>query len=337
VLFILLFSFFSQGAGTTRENGNQRMNLVSTMSDWESSKTNDVQGHKLLDAKGTGWNVRDKMHNGEIVHPRNDHSSHNFQSGRFNFVPIYEQSEYKYIIYADGHSAANRYAFLMRLGCVVLRVASRRDHTAGHDMWFYPILRAFDPFSSTSSPLVSHTTSLLECHDHILIDENLENLRSVLEWCRANDDICRQLAENATKKHAHYLSRDGILDYLETTMVDIAARRNGSTAGGPFWWQENGKSRPLPIPSMSSSGEMDWGKMTAEEVQLAGDDTRIGGVGGDNRLHRVLTSSSSSSSASSASSVSSVSSASSLPVARKRKAQQLDPKKLAALAKRRKN
>lgn len=215
------------GAGTTRANGNQRMNLVSTMVDWDKAGTNKVQGHNLLDAKGTGWNVRDKMLNGEIVHPRKDHTEHNFKSGRFNFVPIYEQSEYKYIVYADGHSAANRYAFLMRLGCVVLRVASRKEQCAGHDMWFYPILKGFDPFtnnsttssssssssssSTTTNAFVSWKTSLLECHDHILIDEHLTNLRAVLEWCRNNDDVCRKLAENARKKHEHYLSKDGIL------------------------------------------------------------------------------------------------------------------------------
>ena len=139
------------GSGTTRANGNQRMNLVSTMCDWEAAHTNQLNGSTLLDAKGTGWNVRDKIQNGEISYPKRDDPSHNFKSGRFNFVPIYEQSDYKYIVYADGHSAANRYAFLMKLGCVVLRVASRKHKTAGHDMWFYPILRAFDPFSSSSS------------------------------------------------------------------------------------------------------------------------------------------------------------------------------------------
>ena len=91
------------GAGTTRANGNQRMNLVSTMVDWERDRTNVVEGHPLLDAKGTGWNVRDKMQNGQISYPRNDDAGHTFKSGRFNFVPMYKQSDYKYIVYADGH------------------------------------------------------------------------------------------------------------------------------------------------------------------------------------------------------------------------------------------
>ena len=105
-------------------------------------------------------------------------------------------------------SAANRYAFLMKVGCVVLRVASRKQHTAGHDMWFYPILRAYNPFDGRSSSsssggsgggLVGWESSLLECHDHILIDEDLSNLKEVLMWCRANDDICRQIADNSKR------------------------------------------------------------------------------------------------------------------------------------------
>jgi hypothetical protein len=39
-----------------------------------------------------------------------------------NFVPIYEQARYKYLIYVEGHCAACRYSFLMRLGSVILKV-----------------------------------------------------------------------------------------------------------------------------------------------------------------------------------------------------------------------
>lgn len=45
-----------------------------------------------------------------------------------NFVPIYEQARYKYLIYVEGHCAACRYSFLMRLGSVILKVTRRRAH-----------------------------------------------------------------------------------------------------------------------------------------------------------------------------------------------------------------
>ena len=37
---------------------------------------------------------------------------------------MYEQGCFKYILYVEGHCAANRYAFLMRLGSVVFRQAT---------------------------------------------------------------------------------------------------------------------------------------------------------------------------------------------------------------------
>ena len=42
--------------------------------------------------------------------------------GRENFVPIYAQGRYKYLLYVEGHCAACRYSFLMRLGSVILKV-----------------------------------------------------------------------------------------------------------------------------------------------------------------------------------------------------------------------
>ena len=45
-----------------------------------------------------------------------------FSGGKKNYVPIYEQSAYKYLLYVDGHCAACRYAFMMRLGSVILKV-----------------------------------------------------------------------------------------------------------------------------------------------------------------------------------------------------------------------
>lgn len=42
--------------------------------------------------------------------------------GRDNFVPIYEQARFKYLVYVEGHCAACRYSFLMRLGSVILKV-----------------------------------------------------------------------------------------------------------------------------------------------------------------------------------------------------------------------
>ena len=254
------------GGGTNRTT-NQRMNLVSMMVEWESSNKNiGPTGYPLLDAKGTGWNVRDKIVDGVITHPKRDDPRHVFKSGRFNFTPIYEQSLYKYIVYVDGHSAANRFAFLMRLGCVVLKVESLSS-VAGHDMWFYPILRGFDIGDRNPSAALQSADAgtsgmsredtirmLLNCQDHISIRPDLSNLRDVLIWCTNNDEQCKILAENARRKHAWFLGQDGIMDYLDLALRSIGKRRGIKDV--PFWWERS--SRPLPIPRIDKDNNVMW-------------------------------------------------------------------------------
>ena len=112
-------------------------------------------------------------------------------------------------------------------------------------------------------------------------------------------------------------------------MIDISKRKGSSTSGGPFWWKEQG-SRPLPIPSMSNvNGQMNWGAMTPENIQLAGDavfvkNKKENNVNEDKNKSVSVASSSSSSSSGSGS------------VATKRKAQQqITSDMMAALKKRR--
>ena len=115
-------------------------------------------------------------------------------------------------------------------------------------------------------------------------------------------------------------------------MIDISKRKGSSTSGGPFWWKEQG-SRPLPIPSMSNvNGQMNWGTMTPENIQLAGDAVFVKNKKennvNDNKNKSVSVASSSSSSSGSGSSSGSV--------ATKRKAQQqITSDMMAALKKRR--
>lgn len=77
----------------------------------------------LLDAEVTGWNLRDKKvaSNPKMTFLRCDQFQ--FTAGRHHYIPIYDQSKYKYLLYIEGHCAANRYAFLMRLGSVILKVS----------------------------------------------------------------------------------------------------------------------------------------------------------------------------------------------------------------------
>ena len=111
------------GGGTTHEN-NQRLKTAYYSHIW---KDDPVKGGEepFLDAAIVGWNLRDKkIADGPMTFLRP--SNFPFTAGKHHFTPIYEQSKYKYLVYVDGHCAACRYGFMMRLGSVILKVLPRQ-------------------------------------------------------------------------------------------------------------------------------------------------------------------------------------------------------------------
>ena len=40
-----------------------------------------------------------------------------------------------------------------------------------------------------------------------------------LRWCRDNDEKCQQIAKNAQELYRTYVSREGILDYMQVGTV----------------------------------------------------------------------------------------------------------------------
>ena len=69
------------------------------------------------------------------------------------FVPLAEQMQYKYLLYVEGHCAANRYSTLMHMEAVIFKVESTCE---AHQLWFFPMLTPFQ--------------------DHIPIKEDLSDL-----------------------------------------------------------------------------------------------------------------------------------------------------------------
>ena len=79
--------------------------------------------HAYLDAKITGWNSRDKkIHSEKMTYVKQREFP--FEGGKKNFVEIYKQATYKYLLYIEGHCAACRYGFMMQLGSLILKVES---------------------------------------------------------------------------------------------------------------------------------------------------------------------------------------------------------------------
>ena len=176
------------GGGVTIET-NQRLHLAHLSHQWEKQMNieESVPLVPKLDAKITGWNPRDKKIAGSsmtFIRPKN----FPFKGGKENFVEIYKQSRFKYLIYAEGHCAACRYGFMMLLGSVILKVESK---CVADQLWYFPMLTPWE--------------------DHVPVKADLSDLEEKIDWCRENDDKCREIAMNARKLYEKCISREGII------------------------------------------------------------------------------------------------------------------------------
>lgn len=226
-----LFRGGATGGGVTVET-NQRLHLAYLSHEWlladkhpaaalaTSPETTSTLPH--LDAKITGWNMRDKkIASGKMnfINPKEFKFSGDKKQ---NFVPIYEQSKYKYVVYVEGHCAACRYGFMMQLNSVILKVESK---CVASELWYFPLLQPFV--------------------DHVPIKADLSDLKEQIEWCRANDDKCREIAKNAKLLYERYISRDGILDYMQATFIEISKR----WIPKPHWLGDSPLPSPRPCPN----------------------------------------------------------------------------------------
>lgn len=190
---VAFFRGSATGAGVTPDT-NQRLHLCALSHEWTR------QGADMLDAGITSWNMRDKK---EFGKPMTYIKPATLPFSLAPFVPLYEQARYKYLVYVQGHCAANRYANLMSLGCVILKVASTCEAS---EMWYFPLLR----------PYV----------DHVPIAADLSDLASQIEWCRAHDSECEAMAAEAQRLHREHLTIRGITSYMAAALAEVSARQH---------------------------------------------------------------------------------------------------------------
>ncbi len=151
--------------------------------------------YPLLDAGITRWNLR----------PRKLADSPFLQTIDDKFISSYklkaplshlEQSKYKYIINIDGHVSAFRLSLEMSMGSVILLVQSE------YSLWFEHLMKPG--------------------FHYIPIKADLSDLIEKIEWCANNDRICEQIAKNSVQFYHTYLTKDGVLDYLQQLMYKIS-------------------------------------------------------------------------------------------------------------------
>lgn len=179
---VAVFRGTSTGSGLTPET-NMRIRIALM-----SQETN------LLDAGITKWNLRPR----KIKDcPQID----TFDDELLNSIPlvpyldIEEQSRFKYIVNIDGHVAAFRLSMELATKSVILKVESE------FKLWYSSLLR----------PYVHY----------VPVKADLSNLLEQIEWCQQHDAECEGIAQNAQMFYETVLSKEGILNYLQNTLVNL--------------------------------------------------------------------------------------------------------------------
>ena len=141
-----------------------------------------------LDAGITKWNLRPRKIEDDRYLKTIDEQLMD-EIGTTSFLSPIEQSKYKYIINIDGHVSAFRLSWELSTGSVILKVQSP------YKLWYSHLLKPYIHF--------------------IPIKEDCSDLIQQIEWCKENDDKCREIAVRALEFYNTYLTKGGILDYLE--------------------------------------------------------------------------------------------------------------------------
>ena len=182
-----IFRGGSTGVGVTIDT-NPRLKAV-----YLSVTTPKENGEFLLDAGITNWNLRPRKIQGEKYLQTIDVKKLPF--GLSPRLSPQEQLQYKYMLHISGHSAAYRLSLELCGGWCILIVESC------YKLWYQHMLEPFVHY--------------------IPVKKDLSDLLIRIRWCRNNDKKCKTIMENAQKFSEKYLSRDGILDYLQTLLIKL--------------------------------------------------------------------------------------------------------------------
>lgn len=158
-----------------------------------------VQYPQYLDVGITNWNLRIR---------KNKDSSYleipNISDLKLvNKLSPEQQSNYKYLINVDGHVSAFRLSLELSMGCCILMVESEEKWK----MWF---------------------SDMLEPYIHYIpIKADLSDLISQIQWCHKNDEKCHKISKNALIFYNTYLTKKGVLDYLQSTLFKLRKEMYG--------------------------------------------------------------------------------------------------------------
>lgn len=174
---------------------------------------------RLLDVGITNWNLRVRKIKGEPYLQFPNVSGFTL-SGRLSYE---QQSDFKYIINVDGHTAAFRLSHLLGLSSCVLLV------DGDWKLWFSHLLRPYEHF--------------------VPIKADLSDLIDQVKWCIRNDSKCELISRQALEFHKKYLSKNGVLDYTAGVLDRLFSGRTTARPRDPLLLQSARERIVLWSPS----------------------------------------------------------------------------------------
>jgi hypothetical protein len=105
-----------------------------------------------------------------------------------------QRAAFRYIVYVDGHCAANRFGALMHAGRVILKVTSMHDADGGRQ-WLFPFLVGMRIALDGSVSI--HPAGSTRAPNHCIIDADLSNIEVTIQHLNAHDAEARALARAA--------------------------------------------------------------------------------------------------------------------------------------------
>jgi hypothetical protein len=115
-------------------------------------------------------------------------------------IPFVDMSRYKYILNIDGSVTAFRLSAELAFGSVILKVDSK------YKIWYMGLL----------VPWVHY----------IPIKSDLSDLKEKIEWCKANQTVCKTIGDNARKFYTQYINKSTMMDWIAHTLNFISVKIN---------------------------------------------------------------------------------------------------------------
>lgn len=176
--------FRGRGTGGSNLENNQRFQLA--------KYAEELNDKSLLDVGIISYNVRDKVNYTPrltITFPKKDQLP--FKLGEF--MSMNQQMYYKYHLNVQGHAATNRTSYMYKSKSLVMVLEPQFTEVA--EQWFSSLFK--------------------ENVDYVVVKKDFSDFVDKIGWCREHDAECKNMTISAYNKQTKYLSKSGILNYLQ--------------------------------------------------------------------------------------------------------------------------